>query len=85
MARPQRLSDFKPLLKDLFEEKGSQSAEELQTKIEQLQKLQKLLQLQQEGLLQRPQTARCRGRFVKGLLPLAEVSPPGPVRRGGGS
>lgn len=60
--RPQRLSDFKPLLKELFEEKGSQSAEELQKKIEQLQRLQRLLQLQQEGLLQqRPQTARCRG------------------------
>ncbi|CAK9091470.1 Superoxide dismutase [Mn] [Durusdinium trenchii] len=48
-----RIADFKPLLKELFEdEPEAQSAQQLQNQIEQLQKLQKLLQRQQEGLKQ---------------------------------
>lgn len=60
------LKDFKPLLRQLFEEESSQtqSAEQLQSKIDQLQALQQILQVQQRGLkqqqqaLQRPPAAR---------------------------
>jgi len=52
-AAPSQLKDFKPLLQELFEEEGqNQSAEQLQSKIDQLQKLQQLLQVQQQGLKQ---------------------------------
>ena len=72
-----QLKDFKPLLRQLFEEQHSQSqsAEQLQSKIDQLQALQQLLQRQQQGLkqqqqaLQRPEAQRVVGAPRPGALP----------------
>ena len=48
-----RIADFKPLLTELFDDEAeNQSAQQLQQKIDQLQKLQHILQMQQEGLKQ---------------------------------
>ncbi|CAE7904728.1 sodA, partial [Symbiodinium microadriaticum] len=79
------LKDFKPLLRQLFEEESSQtqSAEQLQSKIDQLQALQQILQVQQRGLkqqqqaLQRPPAART-ACALRGSIPLLLASSVGP-------
>ena len=69
-----RLAELKPLLKDLFEEQAeAQDAQQLQSKIDQLQKLQQILQLQQEGLKQQQKVAQS---YQPKVQRLSEYHPP---------
>ena len=73
VPRP-RLAELKPLLKDLFEEQAeAQDAQQLQSKIDQLQKLQQILQLQQEGLKQQQKVAQS---YQPKVQRLSEYHPP---------
>eukprot|EP00434_Breviolum_minutum_P011855 symbB.v1.2.010460.t1/scaffold669.1/size295035/11 len=73
VPRP-RLAELKPLLKDLFEEQAeAQDAQQLQSKIDQLQKLQQILQMQQEGLKQQQKVAQS---YQPKVQRLSEYHPP---------
>ena len=62
------------MLKDLFEEQAeAQDAQQLQSKIDQLQKLQQILQLQQEGLKQQQKVAQS---YQPKVQRLSEYHPP---------
>eukprot|EP00439_Symbiodinium_sp_Y106_P066618 s3552_g10.t2 len=85
------LKDFKPLLRQLFEEESSQtlqSAEQLQSKIDQLQALQQILQVQQRGLkqqqqaLQRPPEHRPEGKAASRPACIARSTPRTSVAKG---
>ena len=73
-AQRPRLAELKPLLKDLFEEQAeAQDAQQLQSKIDQLQKLQQILQMQQEGLKQQQKVAQS---YQPKVQRLSEYHPP---------
>ena len=62
------------MLKDLFDEQAeAQDAQQLQSKIDQLQKLQQILQLQQEGLKQQQKVAQS---YQPKVQRLSEYHPP---------